>query len=170
LTAVFIPQATGAAVPNLVVATSPIQHWQSSGDGSTWYRVDWNDANHPLTTTFTTPAGGGAQTWFMGVNADLWTTTIGYNQDIGICLTQGSSVGSCSGAAIVGWKESGGLLAAYAPNAAMLESTVALQPGTQYTVTVVWKANVAYSRGAIYGGAGSGYPYSPTTLLLQLAE
>ena len=159
LTAIFVPASSQSAV-------SATQRSLANSDGTTWHVMDGGDKS--LTLTFTTPADDAAHTWYVGANSDLWTANLGYNQDIGICYAQGATVPTCSGSAILGWKESGGLLAAFSPNAAMLQSSVVLQPGTQYTFTLVWKANRNASGATIFSGAGTSN-HSPTTLLAQIA-
>ena len=38
-----------------------------------------------------------------GANADLWTSALGYNQDIGICWSTGTTVASCSASNLLGF-------------------------------------------------------------------
>jgi hypothetical protein len=53
----------------------------------------------------------------------------------------------------VAWKESGGLAGTYSPNAAYVEATLSLAPGT-YTVWLAWKTNNLAPGSQIFAGAG----------------
>jgi fluoride ion exporter CrcB/FEX len=95
----------------------------------------------------------------LGGNADLWTDTAGFNQDIGINIS-----GGAFGVAgqLLAWKESGGFNGTYSPNAAFVQATANLTGGTTYSAKLVWKTNrPAPANASIYAGAG---PLSgPTT-------
>ena len=80
--------------------------------------------------------------------ASLYTDTAGFNQAIGIAVTP-------SGAAqnIVGWTESGGS-AVNSPNAAHVESVMALTRGTTYDVRLKWRTNKSAPGVTIRSGAG----------------
>jgi hypothetical protein len=97
-------------------------------------------------------------------NSDLWTSSAGYNQDIGLWIS-GGSYGSGQ---VVAWKESGGFAGTFSPNAAYVHTVLPLQSGTTYTVKLVWKSNKA-DPGTIWAGAGpiSGN-FSPTRLTAEL--
>lgn len=91
-------------------------------------------------------------------NADLWTSSAGYNQDIGIAVDS----------AVIAWKESGGFAGTFSPNAAYVQGTIGIEPGHTYVVELVWKANVP-DPGSIWAGAGPiAGRYSPTRLTAQL--
>jgi hypothetical protein len=102
----------------------------------------------------------------LGGNADLWTDTAGYNQDLGIQLA-GGTFGTTG--QVVGWKESGGFAGTFSPNAAFVQVTASLSGGLTYSAQLVWKTNRPAPAGAsIYAGAGplppSTMAYSPTSL------
>jgi len=99
----------------------------------------------------------------LSANADLFTGTVGANQDIGIFIS-GGAYGS---GALVAWKESGGYGGTFSPNAAFVQTVIPLVMGTTYTITLEWKANKATS-GTIYAAAGAGPAYSPTRITAQL--
>jgi hypothetical protein len=105
----------------------------------------------------------------LGGNADLFTDTAGFNQDIGI-LIRGGAFG-VSGQ-LLAWKESGGFNGTFSPNAAFVQATAAVTGGQTYSAQLVWKTNrPAPSGSSIFAGAGplpgtSGY--SPTSLTAEL--
>jgi len=101
-------------------------------------------------------------------NADLYTTTSGQNQDIGIYVSPSSASQN-----IVAWKESGGSAGINSPNAAFVQTIFPMVRGTTYNVRLRWKMNIA-SGGTIRAGAGP-FPrsagltsVSPTRLTAQL--
>src|SRR5205807_2844205 len=101
------------------------------------------------TPTATSPA-------ILGGNADLWTATAGYNQDLGIAVNSGITV----------WKESGGFAGTFSPNAAYVQTAVPMSAGVPYTIKLQWKTNKPAPGATILAGAGSG-PFSPTRLSLH---
>jgi spore germination protein YaaH len=134
----------------------------TGSNGATWQDMD--AAN--LSVAFTPPAG--AWTVFMSANADLWTSTRGFNQDLGIALS-GTGFPSVAGQPEA-WKESGGFAGAFSPNAAYVQAPVTLSGGTSYMAKLVWKASRP-DPGSIYAGAGpiSGQA-SRTTLTVLLMQ
>jgi len=101
----------------------------------------------------------------LSANADLWTTTTGYNQDLGIWVSGADPSVYPDG--IVAWKESGGS-STYSPNAAYVHGVIAMKAGTTYTVTLKWKTNKA-GTATIYAGAGPvNGKYSPTRLTVEV--
>jgi hypothetical protein len=95
----------------------------------------------------------------LGGNADLWTDTVGMNQDMGITLN----------GALIGWKESGGFNGTYSPNAAFVQATASLTGGQSYTAQLVWKTSSrAPANASIFVGAGplpvGSQNFSPTSL------
>ncbi len=127
-------------------------------DGSTW--VDLDPA---LSIAFTPPSG--SWTALISGNADMFTSTAGYNQDLGIAMTGGvySSI-----SAPEAWKESGGNAGTYSPNAAFVQAALPVSGGTSYTARLVWKANHG-SSGWIHIGAGPvAGAYSPTRITVLL--
>jgi hypothetical protein len=101
----------------------------------------------------------------LSANADLWTATAGFNQDLGIQVS--SPLGTYT-ADRVGWKESGGFAGTFSPNAASVQTLFPMNSGITYAVKLVWKANRTASGATIFAGAGSGPKYSPTRLTVQL--
>ena len=103
----------------------------------------------------------------MAGNADLWTSSASYNQDIGISLS-GGAFPTTAGQPEV-WKESGGS-AAFSPNAAFVEAALPVTGGgTTYTAKLQWKTNRA-DPGTIWAGAGplGSHNYSTTALTVLL--
>jgi hypothetical protein len=146
----FIPNGTGVSQ----VATTG-QPRLSGSDGTSWTPVDSSVA---LTVN---PSNCLA---IIGANADLWTANAGFNQDLAIAIQPVDGVAYPGG--IAGWKESGGVLGTFSPNAAFTQSVFAL-PAGQYTVTLRWKTNRG-DPGTIFAGAGGGAPFSPTGVTVQL--
>lgn len=102
----------------------------------------------------------------VGANADLWTNSAGYNQDLGIFL---SIDGGADATLPVGWKESGGFAGVYSPNAAFAQAVVPLPPGHSYKFTLKWKTNRPEGSATIASGAGPiGSQFSPTSLVVQV--
>jgi hypothetical protein len=156
LTVRLIP-AFPATVFSATTATQPCLMGSSSG----WQDVD--PAN--LSVSFTPPAGS----WVAVVsgNGDLFTSTAGYNQDIGVALSGGNVYPTIPGQPEA-WKESGGFAGTYSPNAAYVEAALPVAGGTPYRARLQWKANKA-GPGNIHIGAGPiGGRFSPTTLTVIL--
>jgi hypothetical protein len=146
-------QITGAPI----AVSSATQYTLSGSDGTTWQAVDPNR----LSETFTPSADATAVS--VG-NADMWTSTAGYNQDLGIQVTPAG--GSPT---VVAWKESGGFAGTFSPNAAAVQGAYSVTSGITYTVELVWKANKAMPSGdTIWIGAGQSGAYSPSTLITSL--
>ena len=160
LTAQLIP----AASTNLKSASINTQPVLSGSNGSTW--VDMDPA---LSFPYTPSSDGNA---LISTNADLWTNTARYNQDIGVTVSGGTSPAypSVAGQPEV-WKESGGFAGTFSPNAAFAQGVIPLKQGVTYTIKVQWKANKASPAGAaIVAGAGPiAGKYSPTSLTLLFA-
>ena len=154
LTAYPLLASAGTVSWDTKVSTS--QYQLTSNNGMAWTPMD---AAH-LTTTTLNP--GGAETVLVSVNADLWTSSAGFNQDISVFVSVDGGT-----ATLLAWKESGGFGGTFSPNAAFLESEYSMVSGHMYTFTVEWKANIDASGGhTIWAGAGpiTGLGYSPTRL------
>lgn len=100
----------------------------------------------------------------LGGNADLWTDTTGFNQDLGILISGGAfGVGQ-----LIGWKESGGFNGTFSPNAAFVQASANLAAGLTYSAQLVWKTNRPSPVSAtIFAGAGPlprTSSFSPTSL------
>jgi len=138
-----------ASYPYLGLSTA--QYRLTGSNGSTWTDVD------PANLAFTVTASVDSQV-ILGGNADLWTATAGYNQDLGISVN----------GSIVAWKESGGFAGTFSPNAAFVHAVVPMAAGTTNTVKLQWKTNKPAAGVSIFAGAGSAAPYSPTRLTAAL--
>ena len=158
LTAVLEPAAAAGAT-----AMSTNQYTLTGSDGKTWAPMACTQGSTSCSTSgfgtlseTLTPSSDGAV--LLGFNADLWTDTAGYNQDVAIFVN----------GAMVGWKESGGFAGTFSPNAAFLQVRYPVSAGQTYTVDVRWKANKPDS-GTISAGAGPiDGAYSPSILTTQL--
>jgi hypothetical protein len=136
------------------------QYSLSNSDGTTWQPVDAANLRLSLTPTTNCVA-------VLSANADLWTASAGYNQDMGVAVTPSDGISFPSN--VIAWKESGGFNGTYSPNAAFVETVVPLNGGQTYAVTLEWKTNRAAAGTTIYAGAGpSGGPFSPTRLTAEL--
>lgn len=126
---------------------------QQPDSATTWYEVD-----PALRIIISVPATSAA---VIGANMDLWTARAGYNQDLGIFMSD------CSLGNLLAWKESGGFGGTFSPNAAFVQTVIATA-GT-YTLTLCWKANKPAPPGTIFGAAGTaGTYFSPTTLTARV--
>jgi streptogramin lyase len=140
-------------VPNFAVSTA--QYTLPGSDGVTWQPID---AVH-LSTTL---APASAATAVLGANVDLWTADAGYNQDIGIFVSDNGGLDT-----LIGWKESGGFAGTYSPNAAFVKATYPMIGGHTYAFTLKWKTNKLAPGTTIVAAAGGGPVYSPTTLIAE---
>jgi hypothetical protein len=140
-------------------AVSNGQYVLTSSDGATWSDMDATNLK-----LLVTPSNNCVAT--LSANADLWTATVGFNQDLGIQVS--STLGTYT-ADRVGWKESGGFAGTFSPNAASVQTLFPMNSGITYAVKLVWKANRTASGASIFAGAGPiGTKYSPTRLTVQL--
>jgi hypothetical protein len=140
------------AVPSFAFSTS--QYTLANSDGTTWTDID--AAN--LATTLNP---GANSTAVLGANADLWTTTAGFNQDIGIFVSDNGGTDT-----LVAWKESGGFAGTFSPNAAFVKATFGLTGGHSYLFKLKWKTNHS-GTSTIAAAAGGPAPFSPTSLFAQ---
>src|SRR6266566_4878974 len=147
----WLPVQFGGLNQSLFSAVSIAQYALTGSNGSTWKDMDATNLKLTITPSFDCVA-------LLTANADLWTAVAGLNQDIGIAVN----------GAIAGWKESGGFAGTFSPNAAFVQTVVAMAAGTLYTIKIQWKTNKAAAANAtIFAGAGNG-PYSPTRLTAHL--
>jgi len=151
----FAPVQTGGLNQAVFTAVSTQQYSLANSNGTTWMDIDAT-----LLKSTVTP-GYNCQAIISG-NADLWTATAGFNQDIGIFI----SGGAYGAGQIVAWKESGGFAGTFSPNAAFVQTVQPLAAGTTYTIKLQWKTNKP-GTSAIFIGAGGG-PFSPTRLTTLL--
>lgn len=155
ITATLVPVSAATVFSK----TATAQYALTGSNGTTWQDMDATN----LSLQFT-PASG---SWlaFVSGNADLWTSSAGYNQDLGVALT-GGAYPSVAGQPEA-WKESGGS-ATFSPNAAFVQAPLAVSGGTAYTAALQWKAN-KNDQGTIYAGAGPlGGKFSPTSIAVVL--
>ncbi len=147
LTVQLVPVSSGTVFTR-AITNQPCLY---GSDGSSWVDLDPG-----LAATFTPPSGS----WLalITANSDLWTSTAGYNQDLGISLNN----------SLIAWKESGGKSGTFSPNAAFVQAVVPVTGGTAYTAKLRWKANHG-SSGWIHAGAGPvATGYSPTRITVVL--
>src|SRR6202162_5019851 len=133
-------------------AVSSQQYSLTNSDGVHWQDIDATNLSLAITPSANTRA-------MLRANADLWTATAGYNQDLGIAVN----------GQVIAWKESGAYGGTLSPNAAAVQADWTMTAGTTYVVRLQWKTNRA-SGAAIYAGAGSGVPFSPTRLTVWLGS
>jgi plastocyanin len=146
LTAQLVPSPSSS----LATAVSTQQYTLSNSNGTTWTDIDAIN----LGISFTPSVSGVA---VLGGNADLWTETAGFNQDLGVSVN----------GAIAGWKESGGFAGTFSPNAAFVQAVVPMTAATTYMAKLQWKANKGGSGSTVHAGAGPiGGQFSPTRLTL----
>jgi sugar lactone lactonase YvrE len=139
--------------PNFVVSTT--QYTLANSNGATWQTIDASN----LSTTLIPNVDATA---VLGANADLWTANAGYNQDLGIFVSDNGGADQ-----LVAWKESGGFAGTYSPNAAFVKATYAMTGGHAYVFTLKWKTNINAPGAKIFAAAGSGLGYSPTSLFAR---
>ena len=140
-------------VKSVFTAQSTQQYSLANSDGSSWRDIDAANLSISLTP-------GADVTALISGNADLWTATAGYNQDLAIDINGSTAA----------WKESGGFAGTFSPNAAFVQLVAPLTAGTSYMVKLRWKTNKAAAGATIYAGAGPiGNAFSPTRLTIQLA-
>ena len=140
--------------PYVADAMTTQQYHLTASDGRTWKDID------PVNLSITLNSPGDISVILMA-NADLWTANAGYNQDISIWVDGN----------LVGWKESGGFAGTFSPNAAFVQSVIAVPMNTSPGLTLQWKTNIdARPSGArIFAGAGPiGGRYSPTRLSAEI--
>lgn len=165
ITGLFSPTDLLAVVDPMTggpqIASSTTQYFLTGSDGTVWNSVDTTNLQQTVSPGSTCEAR-------ITANADLWTVNVGLNQDIGIQVTPNGGAHT-----IVAWKESGGFAGTFSPNAAFVQGVYLMTGGQTYTVTLVWKSNIAMGGGQqIAMGAGPLPPhsptFSPTTLVVDL--
>ncbi|HXO59277.1 MAG TPA: hypothetical protein VN834_05705, partial [Candidatus Acidoferrum sp.] len=140
---------------NEASAVSTRQYTLGNSDGVTWQDVDSSALAIPA---YTQSAAG---TIVVSGNADLWTATAGYNQDLAVTVN----------GSVIAWKESGGFAGTFSPNAAFVEATYPVTAGQSYDVKLQWKTNKAEAAGVtVYIGAGASAPFSPTSLHVRFVS
>jgi photosystem II stability/assembly factor-like uncharacterized protein len=143
---------------NPYTAVSTGQYQLPNSDGLNWQVID------PALNVSVTP--GADTNSILGANADLWTANSGFNQDIGIFVSDNGGVDT-----LIAWKESGGLAGTFSPNAAFAQATYPVKSGHTYVFKLKWKANQSAFGASIFAGAGPGASgYSPTRLTVELTS
>jgi hypothetical protein len=131
----------------------------AGSDGTAWQDVDAN-----LSVPFT-PATGNWLALVSG-NADLWTSTSGFNQDLGVTLTGGAY--PTSSGQPEAWKESGGSAGIYSPNAAFVQAAIPVSGPNAYTARLQWKTNHVGASTICTGAGPIGGAFSPTRITVFL--
>ena len=151
----------GGLGQTLFTGVSTQQYTLANSDGITWVDMDTMKLQVSFTPRFSCQA-------IITINADLWTTVAGHNQDIAATIT-GGAFGTNK---VVAWKESGSVAGAFSPNAAYLETVQTLALSTTYTIKVQWKANNVSTGATIVAGAGpipaGSATFSPTRITVRL--
>jgi hypothetical protein len=145
---------TAASVPATGIAASTSQYTLHNSNGTSWQEID----AAKLTLTCTPSA---TQSTLLTANADLFTGNAGFNQDLGIFVSDNGGAD-----ALLAWKESGGFAGTFSPNAAYVQYLYNMTSGHHYVFKLEWKTNKPASGATIYAGAGNG-PYSPTSLVAE---
>jgi streptogramin lyase len=151
-TSLFAETYPVGATPSYVVSTT--QYTLANSNGVTWQPIDGTNLTTTLYPAFDATA-------LLGANADLWTANAGFNQDIGIFVSDNGGTDS-----LVAWKESGGFAGTFSPNAAFVRATYSMTGGHAYAFTLKWKTNKAAGGATIFAAAGSSPTFSPTSLLV----
>jgi hypothetical protein len=151
---VFCPAA--AAVPATGTASSTNQYTLRNSDGATWQEIDAGSLR-------VTCAPAANQSALLTANSDLFTANAGYNQDLGIFVSDNGGADQ-----LLAWKESGGFAGTFSPNAAFVQSLFSMTSGHTYIFKLEWKTNRNAPGTTIFAGAGPGpAPFSPTSLLVE---
>jgi len=146
LTMELVPSGTG-----VTDRVSTGQYNLTSSDGQTWTGID--QPTFATSITATSNCVG-----IVSGNADLWTVNAGYNQDLAILV----------GGDVNAWKESGGFAGTFSPNAAFVQTVMALPAGVPAAIDLQWKTNKSAPGASIRAAAGPSMPFSPTRLTVQV--
>ena len=150
LTAEVLPNIT----PPSAVSTQPYQ--LSNSNGTSWAVMDATNLTKSVSPAVDSSA-------ILDAGADLFTGNSGYNQDLGIFVSDNGGPDQ-----LVAWKESGGFAGTFSPNAAFVHSVFAMTGGHTYLFKLKWKTNKNAPGATIYAGAGPiGGAFSPTRLTVQ---
>ena len=154
---------TGSAALHSSATAPSAQPTLSSSDGSTWWGMSTTPGGAPSLTV--SGLSGNGDIAVLGANADLWTSTAGYNQDMAICeFTDVATLpAQCPNANVVVWKEGGGA-APFSPTGALAQGTYTLGSGHTYSFGVYWKAGRSAGGVTIWAGAGASGAHSASRL------
>src|SRR5207302_7492578 len=113
----LLVQTLASGTPYGAISTQqyPLNH----SDGTTWQSVD--------AAVIVTVTPGADTNSVLGANADLFTNTAGYNQDIGILVSDNGGADQ-----LLAWKESGGFAGTFSPNAAYVQTIFNMTTGHTY--------------------------------------
>jgi hypothetical protein len=151
------PLPADAAPEQWSSVDSTQQYSLPDSDGSTWAEMDPTDL---VTPSLAIGSGGVSEPVLVSGNADLWTANGGYNQDLGIFVSEDGGTPT-----LLAWKESGGFAGTFSPNAAFVQAVYTLEPGHSYAFSLWWKTNIPAPGATIFAAAGPiGTAYSPTRL------
>jgi streptogramin lyase len=146
---------------NVFTNGSSSQFLLTGSNGATW--TDLGPATDPSLTVIA-PSNGSL---LVSANADLWTATAGFNQDIGITVSGGTGVGTTYPTVASqpeAWKESGGFAGTLSPNAAFVQAVLPVASGQSYTLKLQWKTNKPGPSTIVAGAGPIGDQFSPTRL------
>ena len=147
------------AMPSPVVrsAASTQQYQLSNSNGTSWAVMDATNLTKSVSPAVDSSA-------ILDAGADLFTGNSGYNQDLGIFVSDNGGPDQ-----LVAWKESGGFAGTFSPNAAFVHSVFAMTGGHTYLFKLKWKTNKNAPGATIYAGAGPiGGAFSPTRLTAEV--
>jgi hypothetical protein len=134
-------------------AVSALQYTLTNSDGSTWSQMD-------ATKLVSTLHPGLDEDALVSGNADLWTSSAGFNQDVAVFVTDNGGAKQ-----LVVWEESGGFGGTFSPNAAFVQGIFHMTTGHTYVFSLWWKANKSATGATIWAGAGPiAGQYSPTMM------
>jgi len=151
----FLNVTGPSALPDTQTASSLTQYSLSNSDGSTWMEID------PALRIACAPVAN--QSTLLTANVDLFTGAAGYNQDVGIFVSDNAAADT-----LLAWKESGGFAGVYSPNAAYVQWLYPMVAGHSYVFKLKWKTNKPAPGVTIYAAAGPGpYPWSNTSLVAE---
>jgi hypothetical protein len=151
----FLTVAGASTLPVTQTASSLTQYSLSNSDGSTWVEID------PALRVACAPAAD--QSTLLTANVDLFTGAAGYNQDVGIFVSDSGLPDQ-----LLAWKESGGFAGVYSPNAAYVQWLYPMVAAHNYVFKLKWKTNKPAPGATIYAAAGPGpYPWSNTSLVAE---
>ena len=154
------------APPALASAITVLQNAQqyvlgSANNGSVWVELDPANLEIVRSPLATRPT-------LVTANADLWTSSAGYNQDLGIFYSDPAVSGGTD--QLLAWKESGGFAGTFSPNAAFVQVLFDMTSGHTYIFKLKWKPNKPAPAGTIHAGAGplTGGAFSPTSMTSEV--
>src|SRR5207302_1716037 len=102
---------------NPAEAVATTQTSLTNNDGVTWSPLNIARLLAPSASTYSV----------VSVNADLWTASAGYNQDLAIFVSDNNGRPQ-----LLVWKESGGFGGTFSPNAAFAETVFPMTGGHTY--------------------------------------